>query len=61
MILLILFVTLECIFQEAQRVLAWLRCRDEEDAAIKQELERIRIEQKTDAESSKFALKAVRK
>ncbi|KAM3958183.1 LOW QUALITY PROTEIN: solute carrier family 2, facilitated glucose transporter member 6-like [Aphomia sociella] len=45
--------------QEAARVLAWLRCREEEDIIIKQELERIRQEQKNDEESSKFVLKAI--
>ncbi|XP_026750534.1 facilitated trehalose transporter Tret1-like [Galleria mellonella] len=45
--------------QEAERVLAWLRCREEGDIIIKQELERIRQELKKDEESSKFVLKAI--
>ncbi|XP_026750546.1 facilitated trehalose transporter Tret1-like [Galleria mellonella] len=45
--------------QEAASVLAWLRCREEEDIVIKQELERIRQELKKDEESSKFVLKAI--
>ncbi|XP_028178567.1 facilitated trehalose transporter Tret1-like [Ostrinia furnacalis] len=45
--------------EEATRVLAWLRCRDETDAEIKLEVEAIRNEQKIDAENNKFVLKAI--
>ncbi|KAL0812095.1 hypothetical protein ABMA28_009479 [Loxostege sticticalis] len=44
---------------EAKRVLAWLRCRDEEDPEIKNELENLKKEQNKDEESSKFVLKAI--
>lgn len=42
-------------------MLAWLRCRDEEDPEIKNELENLKKEQNKDEESSKFVLKAIGK
>ncbi|KAL4717735.1 hypothetical protein ACJJTC_000884 [Scirpophaga incertulas] len=45
--------------EEAARVVAWLRCRDEEDIEVKNELQKIRIEYEKDKQGSKFALKAV--
>ncbi|XP_053617844.1 facilitated trehalose transporter Tret1-like [Plodia interpunctella] len=44
---------------EAIRVLAWLRCRPEEHVSLKEELEGMMKEQRADAESSQFALKAI--
>lgn len=47
------------IFQEAARVMAWLRCKSEEDQSVKNELEIIKKEQINDTESSRFLLKAI--
>ncbi|XP_037298082.1 facilitated trehalose transporter Tret1-like [Manduca sexta] len=45
--------------EEAARVVAWLRCRKEDDPKVFQELDFIRKEQKKDEESSKFVFKAI--
>ncbi|XP_013194441.2 solute carrier family 2, facilitated glucose transporter member 6 [Amyelois transitella] len=45
--------------EEALKVIAWLRCRAEDDASLKQELDKIVKEQKSDEDSSQFALKAI--
>lgn len=45
--------------QEATRVLAWLRCRDEDDMEVINEMEHIQKEQLKDAESSNFVIKAI--
>ncbi|XP_049880007.1 facilitated trehalose transporter Tret1-like [Pectinophora gossypiella] len=45
--------------EEALRVLAWLRCRREDDGLVLKELEQIRNEQRSDDESSKFVAKAI--
>ncbi|XP_068625340.1 solute carrier family 2, facilitated glucose transporter member 6-like [Battus philenor] len=45
--------------EEAGRVLAWLRCRREEDVKVQEELDLLKKEQKNDEESSKFLLKAI--
>ncbi|XP_063629040.1 facilitated trehalose transporter Tret1-like [Cydia splendana] len=45
--------------EEAKRVLAWLRCRSEEDTEVRRELQVIKDEQTKDEKSSNFVLKAV--
>ncbi|XP_072948214.1 facilitated trehalose transporter Tret1-like [Epargyreus clarus] len=45
--------------EEAQRVLAWLKCRQPEDPVILRELDRIKKEQMKDEEGSKFLLKDI--
>ncbi|KOB57894.1 Uncharacterized protein OBRU01_25769, partial [Operophtera brumata] len=44
---------------EATRVLAWLRCKQEDDMAVVTEMDDIKREQKHDDESSRFVLKAI--
>ncbi|XP_075985094.1 facilitated trehalose transporter Tret1-like [Anticarsia gemmatalis] len=44
---------------EAARCLAWLRCRDEDDAEVLTELNLIKKEQAKDADSNKFVFKAI--
>ncbi|XP_062530191.1 solute carrier family 2, facilitated glucose transporter member 6 [Bombyx mori] len=44
---------------EAVRVVAWLRCRREDDPHVLNEVDLIKNEQERDQESSKFVLKAV--
>lgn len=46
-------------FQEAARVIAWLRCRTVDDVKVTDELDSIKREQKNDEEGSKFLLKAI--
>lgn len=46
-------------FQEAARVMAWLRCKSEDDQSVKNELEVIKKEQINDNESSRFLLKNI--
>ncbi|XP_053617843.1 solute carrier family 2, facilitated glucose transporter member 6-like isoform X2 [Plodia interpunctella] len=46
-------------FDEALKVLAWLRCRPLDDPSLKQELDIVVKEQKADSDSSHFALKAI--
>ncbi|XP_013194418.2 solute carrier family 2, facilitated glucose transporter member 6 isoform X2 [Amyelois transitella] len=45
--------------EEALSVMAWLRCKPEDDVSLKQELDIIIKEQNADEESSQFALKAI--
>ncbi|KAJ0171614.1 hypothetical protein K1T71_013164 [Dendrolimus kikuchii] len=45
--------------EEAARVLAWLRCRNEDDMEILNELDVIKKEQLKDSEGSKFVVKAI--
>ncbi|XP_064072042.1 facilitated trehalose transporter Tret1-like isoform X2 [Vanessa tameamea] len=45
--------------EEATRVLAWLRCKREDDITIKTELEVIKKEQINDEDSNRFLLKAI--
>ncbi|XP_046962512.1 facilitated trehalose transporter Tret1-like [Vanessa cardui] len=45
--------------EEATRVLAWLRCKREDDITIKNELEVISKEQKNDEVSNQFLLKSI--
>ncbi|XP_026318283.1 facilitated trehalose transporter Tret1-like [Hyposmocoma kahamanoa] len=46
---------------KAVKILAWLRCRRETDSLVQREIEIIKKEQKTDENSSNFALKAILK
>ncbi|KAI5641235.1 sugar transporter domain-containing protein [Phthorimaea operculella] len=45
--------------EEAARVLAWLRCKNEKDISVQNELNQILKEKKADADSSNFAAKAI--
>ncbi|XP_072948017.1 facilitated trehalose transporter Tret1-like [Epargyreus clarus] len=45
--------------EEAQKVIAWLKCRQPEDPIVVQALDHIRKEQKTDEEGSQFLVKDI--
>lgn len=48
-------------FQEAAKVLAWLRCRNEDDVNILNALDEISKEQLKDSEGSPFVVKSIGK
>ncbi|XP_034827053.1 facilitated trehalose transporter Tret1-like [Maniola hyperantus] len=53
------FLMKRCNVEEAVRVMAWLRCKSEDDQLVKNELEVIKKEQINDKESNRFLLRTI--